>query len=102
MFCLRCCFLLHYLEQLRLISAWQIFGHLNPLDLLHLSRTTKEIRGTLRNLAAICIVLPPQTTDILMTRSAGLDCPGSPRSCSDISLAFVWKESRRNIQGYRL
>ncbi|KAJ7283261.1 hypothetical protein C8J57DRAFT_1291965 [Mycena rebaudengoi] len=52
--------LLSSLKEFPMDVLFEIFGHLNPLDLLHLSRTTKEIRGT---------------------------------------LPFVWKESRRNIQG---
>lgn len=30
----------------------QIFGHLNPADILHLARTTKELRAILMNRSA--------------------------------------------------
>ena len=33
----------------------QIFGHLNPLDLLHLARTTKDLRAILMNRSSISI-----------------------------------------------
>ncbi|KAJ7126990.1 hypothetical protein C8R44DRAFT_780134 [Mycena epipterygia] len=39
--------LLSSLKEFPLDVLFEIFGHLNPLDLLHLARTTKEIRGIL-------------------------------------------------------
>ncbi|KAJ7170688.1 hypothetical protein C8R43DRAFT_60482 [Mycena crocata] len=39
--------LLSSLKEFPLDVLFEIFGHLNPVDLLHLARTTKEIRGIL-------------------------------------------------------
>ncbi|KAJ7104156.1 hypothetical protein B0H15DRAFT_11779 [Mycena belliarum] len=62
------------LKEFPLDVLFEIFGHLNPLDLLNLSRTTKEIRG------------------ILMTRSAAFvwkesrtHVPGLPNLPPDLS-----------------
>ncbi|KAJ7689443.1 hypothetical protein B0H17DRAFT_937418, partial [Mycena rosella] len=51
--------LLGSLKEFPLDVLFEIFGHLNPMDLLNLARPTKEIRG------------------ILMVRSAGKFFPSS-------------------------
>ncbi|KAF7374930.1 hypothetical protein MSAN_00379100 [Mycena sanguinolenta] len=47
--------ILSSLRELPLDVVAEIFGHLNPLDLLNLARTTKEIRGILMSRSSIFI-----------------------------------------------
>jgi hypothetical protein len=53
------------------------------MDLLNLARTTKEIRGMNYRLAPLCFLLTLLAPGILMTRSN----------------AFIWRESRSQIEG---
>jgi hypothetical protein len=48
-------YVFHILTRLDMSHAQQILGHLLPIDILHLTRTSKEFRSVLLSKAAICI-----------------------------------------------
>lgn len=56
------------------LTARQIFGHLRPLDILHLARTTKEFRCLLMNRSASYI-----------WKAARLNVPGLPDCPPDLT-----------------
>ncbi|KAJ7475853.1 hypothetical protein FB451DRAFT_259590 [Mycena latifolia] len=97
--------LLSSLKEFPLDVLFEIFGHLNPMDLLNLSRTTKEIRGILMVRSSAFIWkdsrsrvqgLPDLPPDLLEPQYANLAFDGHCHKCFAIPVqTIIWRARTR-------
>ncbi|KAJ7707705.1 hypothetical protein B0H17DRAFT_1033682 [Mycena rosella] len=88
--------LLSSLKEFPLDVLFEIFGHLNPMDLLNLARTTKEIRGILMLISYSIPGLPPLPFDLSEPQYANLAFAGHCHKCFAIPVqTVIWSARTR-------